>query len=59
MGVLCSWAFSISWSQTNGVVSSAKLQISTSGGAKNKWWIEMLNKSGPRIEPCGTPYSNW
>ena len=37
------------------VLSSAKLHISVFTINKNKSLIKMLNISGPKIDPCGTP----
>ena len=37
------------------MLSSAKLQISLSTTKKKISLIKILNKSGPKIEPCGTP----
>ena len=41
-------------SQTNGVVSSTKLQISISVRGKNESFRQILNKSDPKTDPCGT-----
>ena len=38
-----------------GVLSSAKFAISISLCIRNKSAKKMLNRSGPKIEPCGTP----
>ena len=37
-----------------GVLSSAKFAISISLCIRNKSAKKMLNRSGPKIEPCGT-----
>ena len=39
------------------VLSSAKLCKSDFVSHKNKSFIKMLNRIGPRIDPCGTPES--
>ena len=43
-------------SQTNGVVSSTKLQISISVRGKNESFRQILNKSDPKTDHCGTPW---
>ena len=42
-------------SQAYNVLSSAKLQMSDFKLQKNRSFMNILNKIGPRIEPCGTP----
>ena len=37
------------------MLSSAELHISDFFMEKNKSLINILNKRGPRIDPCGTP----
>ena len=36
-------------------LSSAKLQIFVFSIKRKRSLINMLNKNGPKIEPCGTP----
>ena len=43
--------------QTQGVVSSTQLAKSVSLLIKNKSAINIINKMGPKINPCGTPKS--
>ena len=41
------------------VLSSAKLHMSVPSAMKNRSFKSILNNSGPRIDPWGTPRSNY
>ena len=43
------------WSKLHNVLSSAKLQTSDFITLRNKSLINILKRSDPSIEPCGTP----
>ena len=43
------------FSQAESVLSSAKLWIEEDSMKKKRLLIEKSNRSGPAIEPCGTP----
>ncbi len=47
-----------SWEDLTAVmlVSSAKSSVSTDSQTFGRSFIYMLNRRGPRIEPCGTPH---
>ena len=42
---------------TDNVLSSAKLHMSHSSTKSSRSFMKILNRSGPRIEPWGTPSS--
>ena len=50
----CLIMLGMSSAQENGAVSSA---ISKSSNLNKRSIKSMLNSNGPKIEPCGTPYS--
>ena len=45
----------IAFAQAESVLSSAKLWIEEDSMKKKRSLIEKSNRSGPTIEPCGTP----
>ena len=45
----------VDFAWADNVLSSAKLKIIALEMKKNKSFIDMLDKMGPTIDPCGTP----